>query len=108
MGYAGLRKHLPLGYQFDQLNPQYFSQGSALNNLVPNPFTECSRGSAGANDGEGGTTSPACILRYWSINTANTDSDSTYHASAGKVEKRFKKQRRAAQARTRTQRAERI
>ena len=92
VGYAGLRgKHLPLGYQFDQLNPQYFSQGSALNNLVANPFYGVVPTGALAQ-----TTVKAGQLllpypQYLSLSDpANYDGDSTYHALQAKVEKRFK------------------
>ena len=38
-GYAGLRGiHMPLGLQFDQIDPKYLSLGSQLKTLVPNPF----------------------------------------------------------------------
>jgi hypothetical protein len=92
VGYAGLRgKHLPLGYQFDQLNPQYFSQGSALNNLVANPFYGVVPTGALAQ-----TTVKAGQLllpypQYLSLSDpANYDGDSTYHSLQAKVEKRFK------------------
>jgi Carboxypeptidase regulatory-like domain len=91
VGYAGLRgKHLPLGYQFDQLSPQYFSMGSALNNLVPNPFAGVVATGALAQP----TVKEGQLLlpypQYLSVSDpGNYDGDSTYHSLQAKVEKRF-------------------
>jgi hypothetical protein len=92
VGYAGLRgKHLPLGCQLDQLNPQYFTMGRQLSNLVPNPFYGVVATGALAQP----TVKAGQLLlpypQYLSLSDpANYDGDSTYHALQAKVEKRFK------------------
>jgi hypothetical protein len=90
-GYAGLRGiHLPLGRQYDQINPQYLSMGGALKNQVSNPFYGII--------GNGTLAQPTVQLgqlllpfpEYTSVSApADYSGDSTYHALELKVEKRF-------------------
>ncbi|MBV8728838.1 MAG: hypothetical protein JO336_03420 [Acidobacteriia bacterium] len=91
-GYAGLRgKHLPFSNQFDQLNPEYFSLGSALNNQVSNPFYGVVPVGALAQP----TVKAGQLLlpypEYLSVSDpGNYNGDSTYHSLQVKAEKRFK------------------
>jgi hypothetical protein len=92
VGYAGLRGiHLPGGYSFNQLNPQYFSMGAALNNAVANPFFGTIPVGALAQP----TVKAGQLLlpypQYLSLSDpGNWRYDSSYHALQIKAEKRFK------------------
>jgi hypothetical protein len=91
VGYSGLRGiHLALGKQYDQINPQYLSLGSQLNNLVPNPFYGKIAYGALSNP----TVQYGQLLlpypEYTSLSApADYSGDSTYHSLQAKVEKRF-------------------
>ncbi len=89
--YAGLRGiHLPANLQYDQLDPQYLSQGSALKTQVPNPFYgKVATGTLSAKTVQAGQL----LLPFPEYTSVSNSSaylgDSTYHALQVKLEKRF-------------------
>ena len=92
--YAGSKgTHLPTsGLTSDVLPYQYLSMGTALNNLVPNPFY----GIVQTGTLSAPTVTQAQLLlpfpQYTGVSEAFADVfDSTYHALQMKVEKRFSK-----------------
>ena len=92
VGYAGLRgMHLPLGLQFNQLDPKYLAQGAALRTQVANPFF----GTIALGTLSAKTVQAGQLLlpfpQYQSLSDpGNYMGDSTYHALQMKAEKRFK------------------
>ena len=90
-GYSGLRGiHLPLGLQFNQLDPKYLAQGAALKNQVANPFYGIvSTGTLSAKTVQAGQLLLP-FPQYQSLtDPGNYSGDSTYHALQVKAEKRF-------------------
>jgi hypothetical protein len=90
--YAGLRGlHLPLGdLQMNQIDPAYFSQGTALRDQVPNPFF----GQIQVGDLSQRTVQRGQLLlpfpQYSGFNDAGVYRGSShYHALQMKAEKRF-------------------
>jgi Carboxypeptidase regulatory-like domain len=90
-GYAGLRGiHLPLGQQFDQIDPQYLALGAQLKTQVANPFY----GKVSVGTLAQPTVQAGQLLlpfpEYTSLSDpANYSGDSTYHSLQMKAEKRF-------------------
>ena len=95
VGYAGNRGvHLPVGIDFNQLNPIYQSLGTDLTRLVPNPFYGLTSGGILASP----TVALGQLLRpfpqYGSVSTnspavAMNRGSSIYHALVLRLEKRF-------------------
>ncbi|HXJ38274.1 MAG TPA: hypothetical protein VNH18_03285, partial [Bryobacteraceae bacterium] len=89
--YAGLRGiHLPASLQYDQIAPQYLSQGLALTTQVANPFFgKVPTGTLSAPTVQAGQL----LLPYPQYTSASNSSaylgDSSYHAFQLKAEKRF-------------------
>jgi hypothetical protein len=96
-GYAGNRGvHLPIGIDFDQINPIYQSLGSGLSAQVPNPFF----GLVSTGVLSTRTVAQSQLLRpypqYTSLSTsspavAENEGNSLYNALQIKLEKRFSK-----------------
>ena len=89
--YAGNKgTRLPVGIQFNQLDPVYQAQGASLTTLVPNPFFGIVReGTLAAS-----TVQRGQLLRpypqYQGIgNNMQNRADSIYHSFTLRVEKRF-------------------
>ena len=95
VGYAGNRGvHLPIGIDFNQLNPIYQSLGTDLTRLVPNPFYGLTSAGILAST----TVALGQLLRpfpqYGSVSTSSpavamNRGSSIYHALVLRVEKRF-------------------
>jgi hypothetical protein len=91
LGYAGNHaNHLVAGgYNLDQLNPSYLSQGNALQNLVPNPYAGVVPGSLGAAT----ITEQQSLLAfpyYTGVTVRDPHlGDSIYHAGFVSVKKKF-------------------
>jgi hypothetical protein len=91
LGYAGNHaNHLVAGgYNLDQLNPSYLSQGNALQNLVPNPYAGVVPGSLGAAT----ITEQQSLLAfpyYTGVTVRDPHlGDSIYHAGFVSVKKQF-------------------
>jgi hypothetical protein len=90
-GYAGLRGiHLPLGLQFNQIDPKYLALGSALKNQVANPFFGVvSTGTLSARTVQAGQLLLPFPQYQTLTDPGNYSGDSTYHALQVKAEKRF-------------------
>lgn len=93
--YAGNKgTHLPIGINFNQLNPQYQSLGTALSKQVPNPFY----GLVSTGQLSTPTVSQSVLLRpypqYTSVNTASppveqNEANSIYNSLQVTAEHRF-------------------
>ncbi len=96
MGYAGNRGvHIPVSYDFNQIDPKYQSLGSALSQAVENPFFGLTTVGNFANR----TIARSQLLRpypqYQSVNNnspavAQNRGASAYHSAQLRVEKRFR------------------
>lgn len=94
-GYAGNRGvHLPIGIDFNQLNPIYQSLGAGLSTQVANPYY----GQVTTGALSTATVARSQLLRpypqYSSVSTnspaiAENEANSIYHAFNAKLEKRF-------------------
>ena len=94
-GYAGNRGvHLPIGIDFNQLNPIYQSLGAGLSTQVPNPFF----GKVSTGVLSTPTVARSQLLRpypqYSSVSTnspavAENEANSIYHAFTASLNKRF-------------------
>ena len=90
-GYSGLRgMRLPLGKQFNQLDPQYLGQGAALRTQVTNPFFgKIALGTLAARTVQAGQL----LLPFPEYTTVSPPvtyaGDSSYHSLQVKAEKRF-------------------
>jgi len=90
-GYAGLRgMHLPLGLQFNQLDPKNLALGAALKNQVTNPFYgTIALGTLSTKTVQAGQLLLPFPQYQGLSDPANYMGDSSYHSLQMKAEKRF-------------------
>lgn len=90
-GYSGLRgMHLPLGLQFNQLDPKYLALGAALKNQVANPFYgTIALGTLSTKTVQAGQLLLPFPEYQGLSDPANYMGDSSYHSLQVKAEKRF-------------------